>query len=50
MEIMRKIHLINDVGQRIEVSSSEFSDNLLLGENKYSTYDIDVNWYLKTDI
>ncbi len=41
-----KVHLINEVGHRIEVESCEYEDNQLLKENKYSNYYIDVDWYL----
>ena len=42
----KKVHLINEVGHRIEVESCEYEDNQLLKENKYSNYYIDVDWYL----
>lgn len=41
-----KVHLINEIGHKIEVESSEFMDDQLLNENKYSNYNIDVEWYL----
>lgn len=41
-----KVHLINEVGHKIEVESSTLADDQLLNENKYSNYDIDVDWYL----
>ena len=44
---MRKtVHLINEVGDRIEVERKDFSKSELLNEQKYSNYDIDVDWYL----
>jgi hypothetical protein len=42
----KKVHLINEAGHRIEVESSEYEDNQLLNENKYSNYYIDIDWYL----
>ncbi len=42
----KKVHLINEVGHKIEVESSTLADDQLLNENKYSNYDIDVDWYL----
>ena len=42
----KKVHLINEVGHKIEVESSALADDQLLNENKYSNYDIDVDWYL----
>lgn len=41
-----KVHLINEIGHKIEVESSEFMNDQLLNENKYSNYNIDVEWYL----
>ena len=43
---MDKIHLINDIGEKLIVEHREFAGNQLLTENKYSNYHIDVNWYL----
>lgn len=43
---MDKIHLINDIGEKLIVEHREFVGNQLLTENKYSNYHIDVNWYL----
>lgn len=42
----RKIHLINKEGKRKVVEHSEFMDAQLLIENKFSDYEVDVNWYL----
>ncbi len=42
----KKVHLINEVGHRIEVESCALADDELLNENKYSNYEIDVEWYL----
>ena len=42
----KTIHLINEVGDRIEVARKDFSKSELLNEQKYSNYDIDVDWYL----
>jgi hypothetical protein len=42
----KKVHLINEVGHKIEVESCALADDKLLNENKYSNYDIDVEWYL----
>ena len=42
----KKVHLINEVGHRIEVESCALADDELLNENKYSKYEIDVEWYL----
>ena len=42
----KKVHLINEVGHRIEVESCALADDELLNENRYSSYDIDVEWYL----
>lgn len=42
----RKIHLINKEGKRKVVEHSEFMDAQLLTENKFSDYEVDVNWYL----
>ena len=42
----KKVHLINEVGHRIEVESCAIADDELLNENKYSNYEIDVEWYL----
>ena len=42
----KKVHLIKEAGHRIEVESSEYEDNQLLNENKYSNYYIDIDWYL----
>lgn len=39
-------HLINEAGDRIEVERKNFSKSELLNEQKYSNYDIDVDWYL----
>lgn len=43
---MEKIHLINNIGDKLVVEHQEFIENQLLTENKYSNYHIDVNWYL----
>lgn len=42
----KTVHLINEVGDRIEVECKDFSKSELLNEQKYSNYDIDVDWYL----
>ena len=42
----KKVHLINEVGHRIEVESCALADDELFNENKYSNYEIDVEWYL----
>ena len=42
----KTVHLINEVGDRIEVERKDFSKSELLNEQKYSNYDIDVDWYL----
>lgn len=41
-----KVHLINEVGDKIVIEGSALADDQLLNENKYSNYDIDVDWYL----
>jgi hypothetical protein len=46
MEGGKKVHLINEVGHKIEVESSALADDELINENKYFNYDIDVEWYL----
>lgn len=43
---MKKIHLINNIGDKLVVEHQEFIENQLLTENEYSNYHIDVNWYL----
>lgn len=35
----KKVHLINEVGHRIEVESCAIADDELLNENKYSNYE-----------
>ena len=42
----KTVHLINEAGDRIEVERKNFSKSELLNEQKYSNYDIDVDWYL----
>lgn len=42
----KKVHLINEAGDRIEVERKDCSKSELLKEQKYSNYDIDVDWYL----
>ena len=42
----RKIHLINKAGKKKVVEHSEFMDDQLLTPNKFSDYEVDVNWYL----
>lgn len=42
----RKIHLINNQGKKKVVEHREFMDAQLLTENKYSDFEVDVNWYL----
>ena len=42
----KTVHLINEAGDRIEVGRKDFSKSELLNEQKYSNYDIDVDWYL----
>ncbi len=42
----KTVHLINEAGDRIEVERKIFSKSELLNEQKYSNYDIDVDWYL----
>ena len=40
------IHLINDAGEKLVVANREFVENQLSSENKYSSYRMDVDWYL----
>ena len=42
----KKVHLINKEGKTKVVEHSEFMDSQLLTENKFSDYEVDVNWYL----
>ena len=42
----KNVHLINEAGDRIEVERKDFSKSELLKEQKYSNYDIDIDWYL----
>ena len=42
----KKIHLINKDGKRKVVEHSEFMSSQLLAENKFSDYEVDINWYL----
>ena len=40
------VHLINEVGHKIEVANSELIEDRLSNERNYANYHIDVNWYL----
>ena len=42
----KKIHLINKEGKKKVVECCEFTNAQLLTENKFSDYEVDVNWYL----
>ena len=45
----RKIHLINEKGERLVVEMRDFNISLQNGDEKYDGYDVDVDWYLAND-
>lgn len=42
----RKVHLINKEGNSLVVEHRVFMDSQLNADNKYSDYEVDINWYL----
>ena len=43
----RKVHLINKEGNSLVVERRDFMDSQLNDDNKYSDYEVDIDWYLK---
>ncbi len=42
----RKVHLINKEGNSLVVERRDFMDSQLNDDNKYSDYEVDIDWYL----
>ena len=42
----RKVHLINKEGNSLVVEHRDFMDSQLNDDNKYSDYEVDIDWYL----
>ena len=42
----RKIHLINKEGNRLVVEHRDFMESQLNADNRYSDYEVDIDWYL----
>lgn len=42
----KKVHLINKEGDKLVIGHCDFMDSLLNADNRYSDYEVDIDWYL----